>query len=82
MSRKEGAERKFLHDIAGPLGTASFVMDMLLESFGSGPGADAEQIGMLEQIKKAIEQMKALLVERRNMLPSEAEPDDGGSGDA
>ena len=44
-------ERKFLHDIASPLGAAIFLLDMTVEDMVKRTGANPEE---LNQIKQAL----------------------------
>ena len=37
-------ERKFLHDIASPIGTALFLLDMTVEDMAKRPGVDAGEL--------------------------------------
>ena len=48
-------ERKFLHDIASPIGTALFLLDMTVEDMAKRPGVDA---GELDQVKQAYQSLK------------------------
>ena len=61
-------EREFLHDIAGPLGTAIFVLDGLLDDVQSRPGANSDDIVQLTEIYTALEKLKTYLQERREIL--------------
>ncbi len=67
----ENPERKFLHDIASPVGTALFVLDMLLENMNSRKDASPEELtqaqqisDLLAQIKKAIENRRATIIQQ------------------
>ncbi|MEK6578576.1 MAG: hypothetical protein AABZ55_05060 [Bdellovibrionota bacterium] len=64
-------ERKFLHDIAGPVATAMFLLDAILESFQGVSGvspSDVDQLrnalGALEKAKKMLEDRRAVLIQR------------------
>lgn len=60
----EGDERKFLHDLASPLGTAVFIMDALTETFSGS----ADEKVMISQAQEALDKVQKLLQERRVFL--------------
>jgi hypothetical protein len=61
-------ERQFLHDMASPLGTVIFVADSLLEIMQSGPNADPEAIFQIKEMCEALEKLKNILSDRREVL--------------
>lgn len=60
-------ERAFLHEIATPLGSAMLMIDILIERMQEAGKTEAE-IKELKVTMKALEQMKTLLQNRRNIL--------------
>ena len=54
-------ERKFLHDVANPLGTAMFVMDSVLDDLKSHVNPDQDAILQLIQIQASLEKIKIIL---------------------
>ena len=64
----EGDERKFLHDIASPLGTAIFVMDSLLDGIQSRAGGNKDDLDQACQVYEALEKIKKMLQDRREIL--------------
>lgn len=64
----ESNERKFLHDIANPLGTAMFVVDMLIDSMKNRPDADPNELKQTEQVYGLMQRMKKMIEERRAEL--------------
>jgi hypothetical protein len=61
-------ERKFLHDIASPLGTAIFLVDAFLEDLTSKPNPDADGMAQVSAIYQALQSIQKLLQERRETL--------------
>lgn len=61
-------ERQFLHDIAGPIGTAMFLLDATLDTTQNRVDADPDEIAQLGQVYQALEKVKKLLQERREVL--------------
>lgn len=76
------AERKFLHDLASPLGTTMFLIDAHLETLRERAGADpAQQLQDIQQVEKiyaAVEKVRAILNARREALVQEAGSGGGG----
>ena len=70
-------ERKFLHDMANFLGTAMFLMDALLDSAQSRSGVDSGERLQMGQINEALEKMKKMIEERRELLRKEGVPGAG-----
>jgi hypothetical protein len=64
----ETAERKFLHDIASPVGTAIFVLDMVLDSMKSRTDANAAELAQTQQVFEVLNQIKKAIDERREVL--------------
>ncbi len=61
-------EKKFIHDISSPLGTAICRLDVAIEDLRAQPAADP---GCLEQIEKAygsLQKARQLLEARRQLL--------------
>jgi len=67
-------EREFLHDLATPLGTAMFLTDSTLEDFQARPDAEPDDIMRLGEIFQALEQIKMLMSERREILVKRGVP--------
>ena len=61
-------ERKFLHDIANPLGTAMFTLDSAIEDLSEKPEPNLESILQLQQVRTALEKVKVILRDRRQIL--------------
>lgn len=61
-------ERKFLHDVAGPIATALFVADSLLEDLKEAGPVQAELASQLAQVTQALEKTQVLLQNRRKVL--------------
>jgi hypothetical protein len=68
MSEDGSDERTFLHDLASPLGTAMFLTDSVLDGVQSRPGVDPDELMQLGQIFEALEKMKKMLQDRREIL--------------
>jgi hypothetical protein len=65
-------ERKFLHDISSPLGTALFVLDACLEERRGTPAEQSEEFRSLEQAYAALDKVRQLVAARRDTLVAEA----------
>ncbi len=63
-------ERKFLHDLASPLGTATLLFDMVLTNFQKKPDLTKSENDQLLMLGKALENMRDRLKERRDILVS------------
>jgi hypothetical protein len=61
-------ERKFLHDLATPLGTAILLADMILQNSKKKPQVSAEEIEQMEMIANALDKIQIKLKERRQHL--------------
>lgn len=61
-------ERVFLHDIATPVGTVTFLVDAVLDMLKEHNDRSAEEIEQLELAQKALEQMSDLMRKRRSIL--------------
>ena len=69
MSSSKSPERQFLHDIATPLGTAMFLLDILQEKMSArGPGD--EDLEHLNGAIEALQKLKQHIVQRRQALTS------------
>lgn len=71
---KEVEERKFLHDIASPIGTAIFVVDMLLESMQGNSNVNSEELTQVKQIADLMENIKKMIEARRAVLIAQGVP--------
>jgi len=71
---KEVEERKFLHDIASPVGTAIFVTDILLDSMKERPDVNAEELTQVKQIADLLENVKKMIEARRAVLIAQGVP--------
>ena len=73
-------ERKFLHDLASPLATALFLIDIAIEDAGSAALSGTANLEIAESLRKtlgALEKMKALLHIRRTQLITQAQAQSG-----
>lgn len=70
----ETEERKFLHDIASPVGTAIFVLDMALESMRSGSDTNAEELAQIQQVFDLLDKIKKTIEQRRQTLIMQGVP--------
>ncbi len=61
-------ERKFLHDIASPLGAAIFLLDMTVEDMVKRTGANPEELNQIKQAFDSLKQIQALLEAKRDAL--------------
>ncbi len=62
-------ERQFLHDLASPLGTAVFLLDIVIEDLKARLGAaDSEELKHLATIHQQMERMRQMLGARRQLL--------------
>ena len=52
---QETEERKFLHDVAGPVGTAIFLLDILLESMNERADMNADDLAQVKQVFQTLE---------------------------
>ena len=66
----EESERKFLHDLASPLATAIFLVDMAQEDLATNPAEIAES---MKKIAASLEKTKVLLHARRTYLILQSE---------
>ncbi|MEW6055486.1 MAG: hypothetical protein AB1540_02645 [Bdellovibrionota bacterium] len=70
----ETEERKFLHDIASPVGTAIFVLDMVLDSMKNRPNANPDELAQAQQVFDVLGQIKKKIEERRQILIQQGVP--------
>jgi uncharacterized protein (DUF1800 family) len=63
-------ERKFLHDIASPLATAIFLIDILLEKF-KAEQPDCADVSQLSTVMESLLQIKSKLTTRRETILGE-----------
>ncbi len=68
MSVKE--ERKFLHDLATPISTVFFLLDMTIDRLAAEQEKNAEELKMLEGAVRSLRTAKELLQKRRDYLVS------------
>lgn len=61
-------ERKFLHDVAGPLSTAMLLLYIFLESLQKKADTSSEELLQIRQVSDSLEKIKKLLEERREIL--------------
>lgn len=61
-------EREFLHRIATPLGTALFLVDLLLDNMQSRKDCDPTELKHLGNALKALDEIRHLLSSRRDVL--------------
>jgi len=65
MTRKE---RRFLHDLATPLSTLSFLLNSFLERARERPGVESGAIEAMERAMGSVEKIALLLRERRETI--------------
>lgn len=63
-------ERKFLHDLATPLGAAILLTDSMLDDVQNRPGTDPDDLMRLGEIYKALDKINTQLKQRRQILIS------------
>lgn len=61
-------ERKFLHNLASPLGAAIFALESANDSLHGVAAVDVGTRLALEQAAEALERMRKMLEERREIL--------------
>jgi hypothetical protein len=61
-------ERKFLHDLAGHLGAAVFMIDIILERVSADPSFQPETKKQVEKVNEALAKVRQLIEERRSIL--------------
>jgi hypothetical protein len=66
-------ERKFIHDIASPLGSAIFILDMALETMKSTANSNSEEWVQIQQVADILSQLKKKLEDRRELLISKTD---------
>lgn len=74
---QESDERKFLHDIASPLGTAMFLMDVLLDSLRDRAAVNPDELEQATQVCQALEKARQMLKDRRQALIDRGVPSSG-----
>ena len=60
----EATERTFIHDLASPLSTAIFLLDMVVEDLQSRQGGVPEELTGVVKAYSALERIRTLLSER------------------
>ena len=78
MSVNESEERKVLHDIAGPLGTAMFLLELVVEIMNESPNSNPEGLEQIGKVGEALEKAKKVLHERREVLIKRGVPSSRG----
>jgi len=71
---KETQERKFLHDIASPVGSAIFILDMVLDNMKSRPNISQDELTQTQQVYDLLEQIKNAIEARRKVLIQQGVP--------
>jgi len=61
-------ERKFLHDVSSPIGTLMFVVEAVADSMNERGVATPEDQEQLAQLRKQLDRVRDMLVERRKTL--------------
>lgn len=61
-------ERKFLHDISSPVGTALLLIDMIAEGLQEKLPSDANEIQQIAQAAESLDKLKKMIVSRREIL--------------
>lgn len=67
-------EREFLHDLASPIGTAIFLVDAALDNMQSRADANSDDVMQLVDAYQALEKVKKILQERREILVKRGVP--------
>ena len=65
---RDTGERSFLHDLASPIGTAIFLLDVIIEEMQERSGGIPDELPRIEQTYAALEKVRELLAERRAYL--------------
>jgi hypothetical protein len=68
MNNKENDERKFLHDISSPMGTALLLADSLLENMKNRPDVSPDELAQIGRINEVLEIAGNMIHERRQVL--------------
>ncbi len=71
----ENPERKFLHDIASPLGTALFLQDLIVETLEERQGVNQRELTQARQLLEVLRQMKGMVEARRSEVTALATKD-------
>jgi hypothetical protein len=74
MDTNGSDERKFLHDIAGTLSTATLLVDMIVEGLLVNPELHQDEATMATQVAQELGKIKDLLVKRRETLIARGVP--------
>ena len=75
FSENECDERKFLHDLASPVGAAIFIGDSLLESMQSrSPTAHIDDLEQMKEMCTVLDKLRTSLNNRREVLMIRAGP--------
>lgn len=61
-------ERKFLHDIASPIGTALFLIDGAIDTFKAIEGIPPDDLAQLQLILDSLMRVKDMMQARRKVL--------------
>lgn len=75
----ESDEREFLHDLASPLGTATYIAEAVLDSLDERTVKEFPELEQLQQLHEALQKMKSKLNERREVLIKRGVPSKRGS---
>lgn len=67
MTTEAEDERKFLHDIASPIGTALFLLDAIVE-VSQSQALSAEDLELVKKAFDSLIRVKELLHDRRSTL--------------
>ena len=62
------AEIAFIHDLAGPLSAALFILDSLLEEPQLGPKVPLVKVDAIRRARESVEKLRVLLDARRNAI--------------
>ena len=74
MNIDENDEREFLHSLASPIGTAFFLADSLLDNMQNCHETNPNELMQAVQIFEALETIKKLLIQRRELLIKRGAP--------
>ena len=64
----ENSERKFLHDISSPLGTALLLSDSLAETVQPGTALTEESVDQIKTVLHELERVRTIIQKRREFL--------------
>lgn len=70
----ETNERKFLHDLGSPLGTAIFIAEALLDDLQVRAGTNPDDLMQLKELYSALDRVRKIIEARREVLIHQSVP--------